>query len=71
MEKSAKKELIIYSMILVIVILLVITKNFIFNNKIEDNNKVENIDNQTSKNYLAVNNVIYNTTYEEEWMGEV
>ena len=71
MEKSAKKELIIYSMILVIVILLVITKNFIFNNKIEDNNKVENIDNQTSKNYLAVNNVIYNTTYEEEWRGEV
>ncbi len=69
MEKSAKKELFIYSFILVMLVVVVVVKNFILPKT--DNNIAENTVNQTNEQYLTVNNTTYNTMYQEEWMGEV
>ena len=70
MEKSAKKELIIYSVILVILIIVIAIKNFVLP-KTDNKNTVQNITNQTNEKYLTVDNTTYNTIYQEEWMGEV
>lgn len=70
MEKSAKKELITYSLILVILIIVIVIKNFALS-KTDNTNTVENVTNQTNEQYLTVDNTTYNTIYQEEWMGEV
>lgn len=67
MEKSAKKELIIYGLILAILIILIVVKNFALS-KTDNQNIVENT---TNEQYLTVDNTTYNTIYQEEWMGEV
>lgn len=67
MDKSLKKELICYSVIVVILIIISILNNVFW--KIGKSDKSEN--NMTTNQeiqQLEVNNITYNVPFEEEWL---
>lgn len=63
MDKSLKKEVIFYSII--VVILIVIS---ILNNTIWKIGKEEETTNTKNTQLLEVNNITYNVPFEEEWL---
>lgn len=63
MEKSLKKEVILYSIIVVILIAISILNHNFWKLGIKEENKGENQVQQ-----LQVNNVTYNVPYEEQWL---
>lgn len=67
MDKSLKKELICYSVIVVILIIISILNNVFW--KIGKSDKSEN--NMTTNQeiqQLEVNNITYNVPFEEKWL---
>lgn len=63
MEKSLKKEVILYSVIVVILVTISILNHNYWKLRIKKGNKEENQVQQ-----LQVNNVTYNVPYEEQWL---
>ncbi len=63
MEKSLKKEVILYSIIVVALVMISILNHNFWKLGIKKENKVENQVQQ-----LQVNNVTYNVPYEEQWL---
>ncbi len=63
MDKSLKKEIILYSIIAVILIVISILNHSFWKFGIKEKNKEENQVQQ-----LQVNNVTYNVPYEEQWL---
>lgn len=63
MEKSLKKEVILYSIIVVILVVISILNHNFWKLGIKKENKEENQVQQ-----LQVNNVTYNVPYEEQWL---
>lgn len=63
MEKSLKKEVILYSVIVVILVTISILNRNFWKFGIKENMQEENQVQQ-----LQVNNVTYNVPYEEQWL---
>lgn len=63
MEKSLKKEVILYSVIVVILVTISILNRNFWKFGIKENKQEENQVQQ-----LQVNNVTYNVPYEEQWL---
>ena len=63
MEKSLKKEVILYSVIVVILVTISILNRNFWKLGIKKDNQEENQVQQ-----LQVNNVTYNVPYEEQWL---
>lgn len=64
MNKSLKKEIILYSIIVIVLITISIFNNFYWKlgKKVEETNSV------TELEQLEVNNITYNVPYEEQWL---
>ena len=65
MDKSLKKEVIFYSIIVVILVIISILNNVFW--KIGKKEK-EPINNIQETQQLEVNNITYNVPFEEEWL---
>lgn len=63
MEKTLKKEVILYSIIVVILVVISILNHNFWKLGIEEEKKEENQVRQ-----LQVDNVTYNVPYEEQWL---
>lgn len=64
MNKSLKKEIILYSIIVIVLITISFFNNFYWKlgKKVEETNSV------TELEQLEVNNITYNVPYEEQWL---
>lgn len=67
MDKSLKKELICYSVIVVILIIISILNNVFWKIGKPDKNE-NNITTNQEIQQLEVNNITYNVPFEEEWL---
>lgn len=67
MDKSLKKEVIFYSIIVVILITISILNNVFWKIGKEDK-KQENIVTNQEVQQLEVNNITYNVPFEEKWL---
>ena len=67
MDKSLKKELICYSVIVVILIIISIINNVFWKIGKPDKNE-NNITTNQEIQQLEVNNITYNVPFEEEWL---
>ena len=65
MDKSLKKEVIFYSIIVVILVIISVLNNVFW--KIGKEEK-EPINNVQETQQLEVNNITYNVPFEEEWL---
>ncbi len=64
MNKSLKKEIILYSIIVIILVTISIFNNFYWKLGKED----EEANSVTKLEQLEVNNITYNVPYEEQWL---
>jgi len=67
LDKSLKKELICYSVIVVILIIISILNNVFWKIGKPDKNE-NNITTNQEIQQLEVNNITYNVPFEEEWL---
>ena len=67
MDKSLKKEVIFYSIIVVILIIISILNNVFWKIGKEDKEQ-ENIVTNQEIQQLEVNNITYNVPFEEKWL---
>lgn len=67
MDKSLKKEVIFYSIIVVILITISVLNNMFWKIGKEDK-KQENIVNNQEVQQLEINNITYDVPFEEKWL---
>lgn len=67
MDKSLKKEVILYSIIVVILIAISILNNFFWKIGKTENTTDETVTTEEVQQ-LEVNNITYNVPYHEEWL---
>lgn len=67
MDKSLKKEVILYSIIVVILITISVLNNMFWKIGKEDK-KQENIVNNQEVQQLEINNITYDVPFEEKWL---